>query len=175
MPACGGDTDTREPGPHREDVEVVERVRTDTTEPADDVVVQVWNILDERPVAVERRVPEATVESALQALVRGPTEAERQAGHSSWFADSTAAILRSVARDNGQVVVDFHGDMPRLMSGAGTSFGSLMLLAMLDSTVFQFPGVQAVEYRLDGSCAAFGEWLQTGCEGVQRRRPEEGS
>lgn len=140
---------------------------------SDSAVVRVWNILDEEPVAVERRVAEAGVEPALRALVRGPTPEERRAGHSSWFADSTADVIRDVTREDGLVVVDFHGRAPRLMSGAGTSFGSLMLMAMLDSTVFQFADVDSVEYRLDGSCDAFGEWVQTGCEGVQRARPSE--
>jgi hypothetical protein len=34
--------------------------------------------------------------------------------------------------------------------------------------VFQFDWVRSVEYRLDGSCDAFWEWLQRSCQVVTR-------
>jgi hypothetical protein len=58
--------------------------------------------------------------------------------------------------------VDF-GDLRSVIPNASTSAGS-RLLSQLDATVFQFPTVTSVTYRIDGSCQAFGEWLQVdGC------------
>jgi hypothetical protein len=43
-----------------------------------------------------------------------------------------------------------------------------MLLMELDGTVFGVPGVRAVEYRVDGSCERFWNWLQYDCHAVER-------
>ena len=55
-----------------------------------------------------------------------------------------------------------------LIPNATSSAGSEQLLSSLDSTVFRVPNVTAVEYRLNGSCDAFWEWLQRGCTVVRR-------
>ena len=135
-------------------------------EPAEEVV-RVWFSRGEVPVAVERRVEEGGPEAALSELVRGPSAAERSAGITSWFSDSTAAALEGVDQQGGLLIVNFRG-LDRLIPGAGSSAGSAQLLASLDSTVFQFPSVDAVEYRLGGSCQAFWAWLQRECERVPR-------
>jgi hypothetical protein len=59
-------------------------------------------------------------------------------------------------------VVSF-GDLRPIIPNASTSAGSQLLLAQLDATVFQFSTVRSVEYRIDGSCARFFEWLQLAC------------
>lgn len=133
----------------------------------DGETVRVWFSRDEVPVAVERRVAEAGPEAALSRLVRGPTAAERAAGLTSWFSDSTADALGGVREREGLLIVDFRG-LDRLIPGAGSSAGSAQLRASLDSTVFQFASVDSVEYRLNGSCDAFWEWLQRECERVGR-------
>jgi Sporulation and spore germination len=130
-------------------------------------VVEVWFSRGEEPVAVERRVAVADPEAALSALVAGPRAEERAAGIGSWFSDSTARSLAGTELRDGFLVVDFRG-LARVIPGAGSSAGSSQLLTSLDSTVFQFPVVDSVEYRLDGSCAAFWEWLQRGCMVVSR-------
>lgn len=135
--------------------------------------VRVWYAREERPVAVERRVEETAPGAALQALVAGPTAAERAAGLSSWFSDSTRDVIREVRLEDGFLVADFTG-LPALIPGASSSAGSGALLQGLDSTAFQFPAVDSVEYRLDGSCEAFWEWLQRDCR-VVRRDGGEGS
>lgn len=129
--------------------------------------VRVWFTRGEEPVPVARAVPEAGPRAALEALLRGPTPAEREDGLGSWFSDSTAGALRGLDLQDGFLVVDFEG-LDRLIPNASSSLGSALLLVALDSTLFQFPTVDSVEYRLDGSCGAFGEWLQTDCEGVRR-------
>jgi hypothetical protein len=126
---------------------------------------------DVAPRPVYRVVPKASgvLEASLRALVRGPDGAERAASFSSWFSDATAGLLRSVVVRDGHAVVDF-GDLDKAIPNASTSAGSALLLSQLDATVFQFPTVESAEYRLNGSCERFDEWLQFGgCE--PRTRP----
>jgi spore germination protein GerM len=124
----------------------------------------------ESTVTVARAAPAGgpTLEAALGQLLRGPTQSERAAGIHSWFSDTTAGALRSAAVDDaGHAVVDF-ADLRPLIPNASTSAGSAMLLRELNGTVFELPAVQSVEYRIEGNCARFWEWLQYPCEVVTR-------
>lgn len=109
-----------------------------------------------------------SLRAALDSLVAGPPVEEREHGWTSWFGEATRGTVREVRLDDGAAVVDFQGSLPRLIPGAGSSAGSEALLAELDSTVFQFGSVRSVEYRLEGSCDAFWEWLQRECAVVTR-------
>lgn len=129
--------------------------------------IRVWFSRRESPEAVERSVDSAGPAAAVNALVQGPTAEERARGLTSWFSDSTAGAVRSLRDADGFVVVDFQ-DIDRLIPGAASSAGSEQLLTALDSTVFQFEAVDSAEYRLDGSCEAFWNWLQRGCTVVRR-------
>lgn len=178
LAGCGGDArdveDAREPGAgpvDTVDTAAAPAVNAEDVGPASSGMetVRVWFSRDEAPVAVERRVAGANPAAALAALMEGPTPEERAAGLWSWFSDSTRHALRDVRLEDGFLVVDFAG-LPSLIPNASTSAGSRELLASLDSTTLQFPGVDSVEYRLDGSCDAFWEWLQRGCEVVRRPR-----
>lgn len=124
-----------------------------------------------QPIPVHRAVPrsEGVLRASLGALLEGPTAEEVDAGISSWFSPATAGLLRNVTLSEGHAVVDL-GDLRSVIPNASTSAGSALLLSQLDATVFQFPTVESVEYRLEGSCEAFTEWLQTGgCEPRTRR------
>jgi len=104
------------------------------------------------------------LQAALRVLVAGPSPTEKAAAVSSWFSPATVGLLRSVTIADGHAVVDF-GDLRPVLPNASTSAGSARLLGELDATVFQFRTVTSVEYRIDGSCEAFSEWLQFGgCE-----------
>ena len=131
-------------------------------------VVQVWFQRGEEPVAVERRVPGAPLTAAFRGLMAGPTEEEQAAGVQSWFGDSTRNALRRIQLRDGFLVVDFDGRLTSAIPNASSSAGSAALLASLDSTAFQFPAVDSVQYRLEGSCDGFWEWLQRGCTTVRR-------
>jgi hypothetical protein len=103
------------------------------------------------------------IEAALAALLRGPTNAERERGFHSFFSASTAgALLRVRASVQGDTVhVDF-ADLPRrLPATAGVkSFLPPGVMAELTWTIFgQFPEVQAVRFSVDGSERAFWAWL----------------
>lgn len=105
----------------------------------------------------------ASLRTALDQLLAGPTSAEQAAGLTSWFSSATAGYLVGVTVSSGNAVVDL-SDLRAVIPNASTSAGSHMLLAQLDATVFQFPTVTTVLYRIDGSCQLFGEWLQLdGC------------
>ena len=120
---------------------------------------------------VTRVVPRTTavLRVSLEQLLAGPTDAERSAGFSSWFSGDTAGMLRGVNLTDGHAVVDFD-DLRPVIPNASASAGSQMLLEQLDATVFQHDQVRTVEYRLEGDCEAFNEWLQVGgCD--PRRRP----
>jgi hypothetical protein len=111
-------------------------------------------------VRVQRAVPasSAVLRAALTALVAGPGDT----GLVSWFSKETAAMVRSVDIDGDHAVVDFH-DVRSVIPNASTSAGSKLLLDQLDATVFQFASIESVEYRIDGSCDVFSEWLQLAC------------
>ncbi len=124
----------------------------------------------EAPAPVRRPIEQETsaLEAALTWLVRGPTPEEEASGIGSWFSDDTAASLRSVTLfPSGHAVVDFH-DLRPVIPGASSSTGSTLLLQELNGTLFLLPEVRAVEYRMEGSCDLFWEWLQYGCQTVER-------
>ena len=113
------------------------------------------------------------LQAAIAVLLRGPNDAERNADVGSFFGIETAQLLRSVNITDGHAVVDF-GDLRAVIPNASSSAGSARLLAELDATVFQFTPVKSVEYRLEGSCEAFSEWLQYGgCEPRTRGTSED--
>lgn len=133
-----------------------------------DAPVRVWFVRGDGLVPAPRPAADRTVRSALESLVAGPTSEERREGLSSWFGDDTRNVLREVRSEGDRVIVDFDESLPQLIPGAGSSAGSEVLLGALDSTVFQFPEVAAVEYRMGGSCDAFWEWLQRECIVIRR-------
>jgi hypothetical protein len=125
---------------------------------------------DERPAPAQPpgSRPSADLREALEQLLRGPTAQQQAGDRHSWFSAETAGALRSVTVDStGHATVEFR-DLRPLIPNASSSAGSASLLAELDSAVFQFPGIRSVEYRMEGSCDLFWEWLQYGCHRVMR-------
>jgi spore germination protein GerM len=138
--------------------------------PAEGTLLTIYFSRGESVVAVSRHAPAggASLDAALRQLLGGPSESERAAGIHSWFSDTTAGALRSAAVDQaGRAVVDF-ADLRELIPNASTSAGSALLLGELNATVFELPSVRTVEYRIEGSCQAFWEWLQYECQVVAR-------
>ncbi|CAN5727185.1 hypothetical protein BH23GEM10_BH23GEM10_11790 [soil metagenome] len=171
---CAGDADTSPGDPAGQnaaeatDGRAPDRQGADAADPGQatspvDSVTLVFS-RGEAPATVRRAVEDpADVHQALALLVRGPTVDERAGGIHSWFSAETAGALRSVDVDaDGHAVINFDG-LDALIPNASSSAGSRLLLVQLNGTVFQFPEIESVEYRLGGSCDAFGEWLQTGC------------
>lgn len=100
----------------------------------------------------------AVLTGALTELLAGPTAAERDTT-ATMFSDATAGMLRSVAIRDGVAHVDF-GDLRRAIPNASSACGSASLLAQLDATTQQFPTVLRSRYSINGSQAAFYNWLQ---------------
>ena len=96
---------------------------------------------------------------ALQALLAGPTKAERARGYGGWFSAKTAGHLRSVRITDGVAYVDFR-NFATHVPNASASCGSTLLLSQLDRTAAQFPNVERAVYSFDGSRSAFYTWLQ---------------
>lgn len=166
LAACGD-------APDRTTTARVERT-TDSTATATDTVaadsVDVVFTRGEDALRLRRpgRAGSPALRTALDALLAGPTPAEREAGVESWFSKETSGALRSAQVDSaGHAVVDFD-DLRAIIPNAASSAGSRLLLVELNGTVFQFPEVDSVEYRMEGSCDAFWDWLQYGCHTVTR-------
>ncbi len=106
---------------------------------------------------------------AFDELVKGPRSSEKSDGAFSFFSGITNNTVRSTTTDGDVLVVDFDDFRAALTpSGASTSCGSAALLGQLNATAFQFDEVDTVRYELEGSCNAFGEWLQRDCIEVDR-------
>jgi hypothetical protein len=154
--ACGSDRPPR-PRPAPGQMEVTAYFTCDA--PGDGGVRGVYRLVPASP---------RVLDAALEALLAGPTGEERAGALSSFFSDATTGMLRSVTVTDGHAVVDFE-DLRPVIPNASASAGSARLLSELDATVFQFRDVESAEYRLEGSCTDFNEWLQFGgCE--PRRR-----
>ncbi len=108
---------------------------------------------------VVRWVPERSIEIIVAQLVRGPTEAERAAGYSSWFSPATSAAVEGAVLSDGIARVDFR-DLDLLIPNASSSCGSSVLLSSLDATLRQLPAVRETRYSIGGSEERFYLWLQ---------------
>jgi putative hemolysin len=103
---------------------------------------------------------EGTLGEALTVLLAGPSQADLDAGLTSWFSDDTAGMLQSVVVQDGVAEVSFDAALRSTIPNASSSCGSAGLFAQLDGTVLQFDDVDRVQYSLDGDVDAFYEWLQ---------------
>ena len=123
---------------------------------------------DEELVEVTRTGPKTAgvLRQALEALVAGPRPDDGE-GLSSLFSAETADVLAGVSLRDGTAIVDF----VYAVDNASTAAGGAAFLAELDATIFQFPTVERIEYRLQGSCEAFWEHMQHGPDCPLRERP----
>ena len=100
-----------------------------------------------------------TAEIALRELLAGPTVEETAVGFTSLFGPATADALLDATVAGGIARVSFR-DLRLLLPNASSSCGSAALLAALDATLAQLPGIRGARYSLGGDEAAFYEWLQ---------------
>ena len=146
---------------------------------ADEMDVTVWFVCeaaagadpqaDATFVPVVRRLPRtaAVLGAAVGAFLGGTTDAE-EAAHGVHGLTSEP-VRAAVTMEGRRAIVDFSDDLPQRATSGSTSAGSLLLQGALSRTVFQFPTVDEVEYRLGGSCDAFWSWQQVGgCRVVAR-------
>jgi hypothetical protein len=118
------------------------------------------------------------VEAALRELVRGPSQQEEAIGLSSFFSERTADALQRVTHSSrgDTVTIDFTADLAGRLppSPEVKSFLPPGIMAELTGTVFaQFPKVQAIRFRFDGSERAFWQWLSGEPRAFTRRDWEQ--
>jgi hypothetical protein len=104
-------------------------------------------------VPAQRTVPftAGVLRASLLELLEGVTSEEEARGLTSPF-DDDANLLRGVTiTDDRTAVVDLEPDVVDALAGADGA----AVLASLDHTVFQFPSVTWVTYRVDGGCESF--------------------
>ncbi len=113
-------------------------------------------------------VTERRLTATLTELVGGPNAEERDLGFTSVFSEDTSGIFAGVVIDDGTALVDFVGleSIPDLDQATVASD----LIASLNATVFQFETVDAVEYRVGGSCQTF--WAAMGADCATTSRGE---
>lgn len=171
---CSADGDRQPELPEPESLTIPQQCEVEAP-PAGVRTVQVVFSCDEVPVNSWREVPAAatdTVRHALEALLAGPLEREREAGLASFFSPGTAGMLNEVAVRDGVAYVDFR-DFSGVIPNASASAGSAQLLDQIAGTLFQFDGIREAELSFDGSCDAFWNWLQRGCQRLARGTSEE--
>lgn len=126
-------------------------------------------------VAAERRITDAEARAPLRAAVRklmeGPTRRERRLGCVSNLSHD-AHLLADVALLGGEAVIDFAPAFPRELGIVSTTHAGTVFLTQLELTAFQFPNVRSIRLEIDGSCEAFGEFMQAGECVTLRREPE---
>jgi spore germination protein GerM len=122
---------------------------------------------DSEPRPVQRDLAtdlptETAVEQVFAEMLQGPTLAEREASYWSSFSEETADALLSITyqEETQGLVMDFTEAI--LVNNASTSTGSQFFLGELLANAFQFEEVRSVEFRVNGSCEAFWEFLQAG-------------
>jgi hypothetical protein len=117
---------------------------------------------------VYRSVPKTdlVLTTTMKEMTKGVEPEEQAVGFRSPFPDSADGSFLGVSLDSGTAYVEFSvGIFP---DGADTAEGSQIFLSTLNANVFQFDTINAVEYRLAGSCSAFFQQLGAECETITR-------
>ena len=108
---------------------------------------------------------------AMEALLAGPTPAERAEGYGGWFSQDTVGMVRSARLDGDTVRVDLD-DLRQVIPDASTSCGSSALLAQLDTTALAVvPEATETRYSIEGDQAGFYDWLQRPGPGQDSPQP----
>lgn len=118
--------------------------------------------IESDPVALPRRAAQSSVplRDALEQLLAGPSPTEEAAGfYHSIFSPGTAGLVENVViRSDGTAVVDF-ADQIRAVPNITTSGAGGQTSRSLAFTIFQFPSVKAVTYRIAGDQDAWCEFF----------------
>jgi hypothetical protein len=115
--------------------------------------------------AIPRALDDDTVVSfagLLHEVLRGLSEEELSDGYISVFSETTADALESAEVDGTMAVIDFNDSI--LIENGSTTTGGAELQAALLQNVFSVDQLESVEFRVNGSCEAWSNFLQdTGC------------
>lgn len=121
------------------------------------------------PTAVARNVPvdRGVLRETLEQLVAGPSDEETGTGLASPFSATPTVAVRGVSLTAGELTVDLSPDFASI-PGLGTTHLSGLVITELNATVFHFPQVRSVSYRVDGSTTAWCRLHDIVCEPVTR-------
>lgn len=115
-----------------------------------------------RELDVDTTKPEQTADALLQSLLAGPTSEEKQQGYTSLFSGQTEDALRDAIIRGDTAYVNLK-DIRQTIPNASSSCGSAQMLAEVNQTLRQIPGVSRVILAIDGNVKTFYDWIQMGC------------
>lgn len=123
---------------------------------------------------VVRPADDDALTAAIEAQLRGPTEQEAAQGYASTLAGFDGVTLNEAAfDDSGRAVIDLSG-LPDPLPEHTESFLPPGIMAELTWTAFHVPGIDRIEFRLDGSCDDFWQLLgQDDCRDYTRHDWEQ--
>jgi len=121
-----------------------------------------------RSVSFEMPVIEQ-LETAVRAVLDGPSELEQSAGMVAVVLHRSSALLAEVdlSEDDGLAILDFDPALTEI-NNLSTTSESAAFARSLEATVLQFDEVTAVEFQMGGSCDAFFEFFQSTCHHVAK-------
>ena len=117
---------------------------------------------------VYRAVPvtDLVLTTTMREMTKGLEPEEEALGFRSPFPDDAEGSFLGVSLAEGIAYIEFsQGIFPE---GVDTPEGAQMFLSTLNANVFQFSSIDAVEYRISGSCAGFWQNLGSDCEVITR-------
>jgi germination protein M len=119
---------------------------TTTTTAGETMTVSVYFIAGEQIVAEHRVLPksESVGKAAVQALLKGPSAADKAAGVTSAIPDGTTYLGLDIA--DGVATID----LSKEYASGGGSASMAMRLAQMVFTLTQFPTIETVTFQLDG-------------------------
>jgi len=120
---------------------------------------------------VYRAVPptDLVLTTTLREMTKGPDAEEAALGFESPLPEAASGAFLGLSIVDGTAYIEF-SSTDIFPAGAATAEGAQIFLSTLNANVFQFTSIEAVEYRLNGSCDAFWQQLGSGCETITREQ-----
>jgi hypothetical protein len=127
--------------------------------PSDLATGQVW---------VYRAIPKTdlVLTATLREMVKGVDTDEVALGFRSPFPEGAEGSSLGTSISDGTAYLEFSAAV--FPEGVDTPEGAQIFLSTLNANVFKFDTIQAVEYRLGGSCDAFWQQLGSNCQTITR-------
>ncbi len=158
LTGCGSGDDVQDGGPATSapstdttapaDTTTTEPGQATTTVPAEETTeLRVYFAMGEKVQPVHRQIPktEAVAAAAVEALLEGPTPSEADVGLTTAIPADTLFLGVNIADKVATV------DLSKEYESGGGTLSMAMRLAQVVYTLTQFPTVEAVQFKLDGS------------------------
>ena len=111
---------------------------------------------------------EARLHFAIEQLLAGPTPDERDLVYSSVFPSGSEEVLIGVdVGEDGLATIDF-ADALEAVGSLNASHNRFLFFGTVGHTAFQFDEVEAIEFRIEGSCDRFASYFETACRPWRR-------